>query len=151
MVLFLGFLFMVFMFAIVFIFTQFFSVFVNFPSLVLILVPLLFFLLVTKSGKVIGKYIKTSFQKNYAYTIIELKELSAAIKHTVKFILAAGGFGFITFVIVCLGYIGSNEKFGPNLAICFITLTYSIAIAFFVFFPVQAWAENKINSLKNND
>ena len=105
---------------------------------------MLFFLLVTKSGKIIGKYISTSFKKNYAYSIIELEQLSSAIKNTIKFILAAGGFCFMAFVVISLGYIGSPEQLGPNLSNCLLSLTYAVVISYFIFFPVQAWAENKL-------
>ncbi|MCL2809085.1 MAG: hypothetical protein FWD24_03335, partial [Treponema sp.] len=54
-------------------------------SFLLILVPLFFFLVVTKSGSILCRYIKTSFIKNYTYTINELEGLSKAIKNTIKF------------------------------------------------------------------
>ncbi|MDR0463547.1 MAG: hypothetical protein LBG94_00360, partial [Treponema sp.] len=111
---------------------------------------LVYFLFVSKSGKIIGKYISTSFKKNNTYTKTELEQLSSAIKNTIKFILAAGGFCFIACMVISLGYLGSPEQLGPNLANSLLSFTYAIAIGFFVFFPVQAWAENKINSLKTN-
>jgi len=79
---------------------------------------------------------------------IFLEGISVAIKNTIKFIFATGGFNCIAFAIISIGYIGAPEKLGPNLAISLTTLTYSIAICSFVFFPTQAWAENKINIFK---
>ncbi|MCL2175962.1 MAG: hypothetical protein FWB73_07955 [Treponema sp.] len=151
MILFLGFLFMIFFFAVIGVSSRAFaiSMLINLPALFLILIPMLFFLLVTKSGKIIGKYISTSFKKNYAYSIIELEQLSSAIKNTIKFILAAGGFCFMAFVVISLGYIGSPEQLGPNLSNCLLSLTYAVVISYFIFFPVQAWAENKLKSFKN--
>jgi len=152
MILFLGFLFMLFFFAVIGVSAGSFAItmLINLPALLLILIPMLFFLLVTKSGKIIGKYISTSFKKNNTYTKTELEQLSSAIKNTIKFILAAGGFCFIAFLVISLGYIGSPEQLGPNLANCLLSLTYAIAIGFFVFFPVLAWVENKINTIKND-
>jgi flagellar motor component MotA len=116
------------------------AVFIDLPSALLILMSLLFFLLISKSGKILGKYIKTSFRKEYLYTETELVALSAAVKNTIKFLLATGGFGFMSGLIATLGYLGSPEKLGPNLAVCLITLTYSIAVSCFVFLPVQSLA-----------
>jgi hypothetical protein len=148
MLLIFGFLFMVFVFAVVGIVSQFFHTLFNLPSVLLFLVPLLFFLFASKTGSVIGKYFVTSFKRDYVHTRAELEGLSVAIKNTIKFILATGGFSCITFAIVCLGHIGAPERLGPNLAISLTSLIYSIAVSYFVFFPTQAWAENKINILK---
>jgi len=126
------------------------GIFINIPAALLVLAPLVFFLFVTKSGKIISKYITTSFKKNNTYTKTELEQLSFAIKNTIKFILAAGGFCCIACMVISLGYIGSPEQLGPNLANSLLSFTYAIAIGFFVFFPVQAWAENKINTIKND-
>ena len=153
MILIFGFLFMLFFFAVIGVSSGSFaiSMLINLPALLLILIPMVFFLLVTKSGKIIGKYILTSFKKNNTYTKTELEQLSSAIKNTTKFILAAGGFCCIACLVISLGFIGSPEQLGPNLANSLLSFTYSIAISFFVFFPVQAWADNKINSIGNNE
>jgi len=87
-----------------------------------------------------------SFKKDHAYTRAELEGLSVSVKNTIKFILAVGGFGVLYSLTASFVNLGSPERFGPNFALSLITLTYSIMISFFVFFPLQAWAENKINS-----
>jgi flagellar motor component MotA len=110
------------------------------------LVSLFFFLLISKSGNIIGRYIVMSFKKDHTYTKAELEGLSVSVKNTIKFILAVGGFGFLSGLTACLANLGSPERLGPNLAVSLISLTYSIIISFFVFFPLQAWAENKINT-----
>jgi len=152
MILLFGFLFMVFFFAFIGVSAGSFAVnmLISLPALLLILIPILFFLLVTKSGKIISKYISISFKKNNTYTKTKLEELSSAIKNTIKFILAAGGFCCIACLVISLGFIGTPEQLGPNLANSLLSLTYAIAIGFFVFFPVQAWAENKLNVIKND-
>jgi len=118
-------------------------------SFIAILVPIIFFLAASKSGKTIGNYFVSSFRKNFTYTITEFEGLSTSIKNTIKFTLATGGFNFIFFLINALSNLGSLNYLGPFLAMSLTSLTYSIAISYFVFFPVQAWAENKINALKN--
>ena len=120
---------------------------IDLPSALFILVPLLFFLFVSKSGSIIGKYIKTSFKKDYGYTETELEKLSTAIKNTSKFILGTGGLGFLVGFIGILMYLENREMLGPNLAVSLIIVFYAVAISFCVFFPAQAWAENKINTL----
>jgi flagellar motor component MotA len=122
-------------------------IFADFPSILLILVPLLFFLFVTKSGKIIGMYCRASFSKNYMYTTAELTGISRAAKNTIKFIMSMGGFGFFTGLIAVLRYLEKPEALGPNLAISLMTVLYAITISFFIFFPLQAWAENRINLL----
>jgi len=151
MILFLGFLFMIFFFAVCIVASKSNFMLINLPALVLILIPLFFFLFVSKSGKIIGKYISISFKKNYTYTKTELEKLSLAIKNTIKYTLAVGVFCFTAFTVTSLGFLGSPELLGPNLAMCLLSLTYSIAIGFFVFFPAFAWAENKLSNINNSD
>ena len=146
MLLIFGFLFMIIIFIASGMLTQTLTFFLDLPSLLLIIVPLLFFLIASKSGSYIGKYIATSFKRNHTYTRTELAGLSISVKNTIRFILAVGGFGFLFGLIASLAHIGSLDRFGPNIAISLLTLTYSITISFFIFFPLQAWAENKLNS-----
>jgi len=149
MLLIIGVLFMILVLAVVGIFTGMAAVFIDLPSVLLVLVPLLFFFLTSKSGKIFGRYIKTSFKKKYTYIGTELKALSVAIKYAIKFTLALGGFGFLAGGIAALGYLGAKERLGPILALSLLTLTYSIMIICFVFIPVQAWTEIKITTLKD--
>jgi len=146
-----GFFVMVFMFFFVGKLSGMLLAFIDVPSVILIIIPLIFFLFVSKNGNIIGSYFKSSFKKAYVYTKDELESISVAMKNTIKFTLAVGVFGFITGLIACLGYLGTPERIGPNLAISLCTLIYSIAISFFVFFPTQAWAETKINTVLNKN
>jgi flagellar motor component MotA len=125
--------------------------YINIPSLVIILAPLVFFLCVTKSGGIIIGYIKTSLKRNHEYEQSELESIAAAVKNTVKIIHAAGGFGFMLGLIAVLVNLNTPEAFGRSLSVSLIVVLYSIAISFFVFFPLQAWAENRIKSKKNKE
>jgi flagellar motor component MotA len=147
MLLIFGFLFMVFIFAVLGVLTGTGMMFVDLPSALLILVSLLFFLPVSKSGSILGRYFKASLKKDYAYTKAELADLVTAAKHTGKFIMAVGGFGFVTGIAASLMFLENRAMLGPNLAVSLLTLLYAIAISCFVFLPVQAWAENKLNTL----
>jgi len=148
MLLLFGFLLMVVIFAFTGILSGAMAMFIDLPSFLLIVIPLLFFLGLSKGGGVIGRYFTASFKKEFTYTLTELESLSRAVKNTIKFILATGGFGFMAGLIATFSYIGAPEMLGPNFAICLLTLTYSIAFSFFVFFPLQAWAENRIGALQ---
>jgi flagellar motor component MotA len=120
--------------------------FIDLPSALLIFICLFFFFSTSKSGSIIGRYIKSSFKKNYNYTRTELVSLSAAIKNTIKFTLATGVFGFFTGAIGALS-VATKEELGPNVAVSLITVFYAIIVSYIIFFPVQAWAENKLNAM----
>ena len=119
----------------------------DFPSASLTIVFLFFFFLTSKSGSVIGRYIRSSFKKNYAYTRTELVSISSAIKNTIRFSFATGGFGFLIGAIGALTFLGEKERLGPFVALSFLTVFYSIIVSYIIFFPVQAWAENKLNAM----
>jgi flagellar motor component MotA len=148
MLLIIGFLFMVFILAVVGALSGMLMMFIDLPSILLILVPLLFFVFTSKSGNILSMYIKTSFKKNYSYAEAELAALSGAIKNTIKFILAAGGFGFASGLLACLVNLDNKEMLGPSLALSLLAFLYAIAVSAFIFLPTQAWAENKINLLR---
>ena len=150
MLLIIGFLFMLFIFVGMSALTGTGFMFIDLPSAFLILISLLFFWFASKSGSVIGRYMKTSFKKDYTYTKTELAALSAALKNTGKFILAVGGFGFISGMLASMANLENREMLGPNLAVSMLTLLYGITIGVFVFLPAQAWAENKLNTLQDN-
>ena len=113
------------------------------PSFMIILVPLIFFLVITKSGKTITNYIKSSFKKNYEYSIAELESISMAAKHSAKITLATGFFGFIIGIIGMLMRLDDPQTIGPMLAVGLLTMLYSIGVGFFVMFPLYVWAENR--------
>ncbi len=117
---------------------------VDIPSMIIILIPLVFFLYTSKSGDIITKYILSSFKKNYDYSKSELESIYVATKNTIKFTMATGGFGFVIGLTSCLVNMHSPEQLLLNLSVSFISLLYAIAISFFIFFPTMAWAENKV-------
>ena len=123
--------------------------YLNLPSMFVILVPLLFFLCVSKSGRVLIGYIKTSFKKNHEYGQAELKSIATAVKNTMKIIHAAGGFGFILGFIAILASFSTPEMLGHSLSVSLIAVFYSIITSYFIFFPLRAWAENKMISEMN--
>ena len=151
MLLLIGFLFMFFIFVCVSMLSGVLPLqIIDLPSALIVIVPLIFFLILSRNGSVIGRYIKMSFTREHTYTGSELAGLSAAIRNTIRFILGTSGVGFVLGIIACLINLENKEYLGPNLAVSLIVVLYSIAICFFVFFPTQAWAENKLASLKDD-
>jgi len=122
-------------------------IFLNLPSALLVFAPLLFFLVASKSGRVLGRYVSASFRKDPAYTKAELATLSRAAKNAGKFVLWAGAFAFLAGTIAALAFLGSPGSLGPNVAISLITLAYAVSANCFVFLPVRAWAENKASEM----
>ena len=150
MLLIIGFLFMLFIFFGIGLLSRTGLFLIDLPSAFIVIVPLIFFLIASKSGKVIGRYIKTSLTKDYAYTKVELSSLSVATRNTIRFILGVSGVGFLIGLIAIFALIEDRQMLGPNIAVALITVLYSIALSFFVFFPTQAWADNKLSSLGND-
>ena len=142
----IGFLFMILMFALVGTISDILLFLIDLPSMIIVIVPLVFFLCISKSGGIMVKYIRSSFKKNYKYSRPELESISAAIKHTIKFTMGAGGFGFMVGLIACIVNTHSAELFLLNLSVSFISLAYAIAISFFVFYPAMVWTENKLKT-----
>ena len=118
--------------------------FVDTVSLVSIILPLVFFSVITKSGKAINTYIKCSFKKDYEYSALELKMIAMSAKNTVKFCNGMGVFGFLIGFIAALAMLSEPHQIGPTIAISLLTLFYAIGISYFIFFPLQIWAENKL-------
>jgi len=149
MLLIIGFLFMVVILVCVSVLTGVGGVYADMPSFLFVLIPLIFFFFVSKSGKILCEYIKTSFKREHVYTVTELTSLSTAVKNTIRFLFFICGFGFFTGLITVLAFLGSPENIGPNAAIALLTVLYPVLISGFVFFLVQPWAENKIITLKD--
>ena len=128
---------------------------IDIVTLLSILLPIIFFFCVTKSGRFIGGYIKSSFKRNHQYNAAELENIARAAKNTVKIALAAGWFNFlIAFIMIFVINTDFDPEFmiiGASFALSVLSLLYSISIAFFMFFPLQAWAENKASLIKRED
>jgi hypothetical protein len=117
------------------------------PSLIFITIPLIVFLSISGNGMILIKYISNSFKKNYQYSKTELEDISIAIKSTIRFTLAVGGFAFIIgFVASLRGPWEEGGFFAANLSLSLISLLYSVGLSYFVLFPTQVWAENRLRA-----
>ena len=118
--------------------------FIDLLSVTIVLIPLIFFLVSTKSCKIITEYMISSFKKNYEYSNAELESIVRVAKHSIRITLATGWFGFIIGIIGMLHRLDDPHTIGPMLAVGLLTVLYSIGVGFFMLFPLQVWAENRI-------
>ena len=147
MILFTGILFTILYIAFVAVIGGELAWYIDAASLVFVLAPLAYFLLITKNGKSICCYVKSSFTKNYAYVKGELDSIAGAAKNAMKVTLAAGGVSFLIGLMIILRRLDDPQTLGVYFSVMLVSLLYSLGISFFVFFPLQAWAENKIKAL----
>ena len=120
--------------------------YIDAASLVFVLAPIAYFLFITKSGKSICGYVKSSFTKNYAYVEDELDGIAGAAKNAMKVTLAAGGTSFLIGLMIILRRLDDPQILGPYFSVMLVSLLYSVGISYFVFFPLQVWAEHKIKA-----
>ena len=124
--------------------------YVDLPSLLAVLIPLLLFLFFTKNGKILWGYIKSSFKKGCGFSGNELTGIASAAKSTANFVLAEGALLFIGSIIAIMANMNfQDELFARalfvDIAVSSILLLYAIAIAFFILYPLRVWATNKLN------
>lgn len=125
---------------------------VDIESLLIIAVPLLLFLAITKSGKTICRYIKSSFIKDYDFSKFELVSIKIAAKNGSIFTLAVGLLGFFWGLNSILSHLYFDESgwlgvMMSSIQMNFLVIIYSIAIVAFVLFPLKTWADNKANDV----
>ena len=143
MILFIGLLFLVIFTLLIGTLSGMVYALLDLASIIIVLAPLIFFLAVTKSDRIITGYIKSSFKKNYEYGIAELDSISMAARHSVRITLATGCFGFLIGIIGMLMGLDDPQSLGPTLAVALLIMLFSIGIGFFVMFPLHVWAENR--------
>ena len=125
--------------------------FIDLWSLMIIIFPTVFFLWVTKNGRIFKEYIKSSLTQYHKQSAAELENTAAAARSTMKIVLAAGFFSFIAGLLNVLGNLDNPQYLGPNVAVALISVFYSVSISYFIFFPLQTWAENKAKNINQKN
>ena len=125
--------------------TEILWILVDIPSLVVILLPLVYYLIVSKGHKVLGSYIKNSFKKDYIYNAYELKAISNVAKGSTKVIMTMSYLNIVFALIIVLTNVDDPSFIGVALAVMLISLFYALGISYLMFFPLQSWAENKLD------
>jgi hypothetical protein len=121
-----------------------------------IILPVALFLIFTKNGRIIWNYMHSSLDKNHQFSKTELQSIVTATRASGKFALGTGVFCLLGSFIMILANFNYAEQFAMNvllrnLGVAFLTPLYTIAIAFFIFYPLQVWAENKLRELTKDD
>lgn len=83
-----------------------------------------------RAFKIMGKRVNT-------WSMIELNRTETALRLVIKLLLLSGLLGSIIGIISILANSSSIDMIGPNLAVSFLTLLYSVIIVF-ILFPIQA-------------
>lgn len=132
----------VFVFTVVISFgTSSFAWFLDFPSLLLILLILIPGLLIMGEWKnFIGSF-SVGIRK---YSLLELKNIIGAVGAAQKLTIFGALFAVIASAVFVLGNIGDPGKLGPNLAVCFLSAYYASIIEFLLL-PLRLNAERKMN------
>lgn len=121
-----------------------------------LLTLLLLFLIFTNSGRIFSSYIRHSVQRGYQFTRDELQGIIYASRYTGRFTMGCGIVFFLCrclWALACLNFEDEGGAFTltRNIIAAILPLTYALTIAFFIFYPLQVWAENKLNERKYLD
>lgn len=118
--------------------------FIDVPSFLIILIPGIFFLTVTKCHKFIIQYLLNSFKKDYVFQKIELRQLAFTLGSLIKIVLSSGMVGFFIGLISLFTHLDDPGNIGPSVSVSLLSIYYSILISFFCLYPTKIWAERKI-------
>ena len=118
-----------------------FAWFIDFPSILLIILILVPGLLIMGEWK---DFIKSFSVGIKEYRLLELKNIIEAVGAAQKLTLFGALFAVITSGILVLGNIMNPELIGPKLAVCFLAAFYASIIEFFLL-PLKLNAERKMN------
>lgn len=115
--------------------------FVDLPSLILIALVLIPGLLIMGEWK---DFIKAFSVGIRPYTLLELKNIIGAVGAAQKLTVYGALFAIIISGVLVIGQLGTPEKLGPNLAVCFLSGFYAVILEFFLL-PLRLNAERKMN------
>jgi flagellar motor component MotA len=112
-------------------------VFVDLPSLLVILA--LSAAVLVASG-LMGDFVKgfkLMGQKTNPYSVIELKRIGAAVRLVICSLFLSGGVGSIVGAVAILSQLGDPAAMGPNFAVALLTMLYALVFVL-ILLPVQA-------------
>ena len=117
------------------------SLFIDVPSLVLILVILIPGLLIMGEWK---DFIKSFSVGIKEFRLLELKNIIEAVGAAQKLTVLGALFAVIASGILVIGNIDDMTKLGPRLAVCFLSAFYACVIEFLLL-PLKLNAERRMN------
>ena len=115
--------------------------FIDIPSLLMILFMLVCGLVIMGEWRDFIKAFSVGIRQ---YSLLELKNIIAAVDAAQKLTIFGALFSIIASGILVLGNLNDYSVIGPNLAICFLTGLYAVVIEFFLL-PLRINAEIKMN------
>lgn len=115
--------------------------FLDFPSLLLILLILIPGLMIMGEWKDFVKAFSVGIKE---FSLLELKNIIEAVGAAQKLTVLGALFAVITSGIAVLAHIEDLSLIGPNLAVCFLAAFYAAIIEFFLL-PLKLNAERKMN------
>lgn len=121
--------------------------FVDFPSLLVILLLTLTALLISGLLGDFFKGFKLMGKKENMYSTIELKRICEALKLSIRTALLSGIFGTLIANIAMLSVIGDVSSFPQNFGVAMLTLLYAIVFTF-ILLPVQSKAKAVLATLE---
>lgn len=121
------------------------GIYIDFPTLLLILLFTIFSLLVSGQTKAFFN-IFTIGKKEYR--LIDVKKSLEAVKLTKKYVLCGSLLPLVLAGILLLSnyYDLDSKVLGPNFAVAFITVFYCIIIEFFLV-TIESFVQNKITEM----
>lgn len=121
--------------------------FIDLPSLIVIFAFLILGLIIMGEG---GNFIKAFSVGIHQYSLLELKNISGAVRAAQNLTVFGAIFAIIISGMVLLGRLDDLYTIGANLAICLLAGFYAVIIEFFLF-PLRLNAENKMNEEMDMD
>ncbi len=115
--------------------------FIDFPSLLLILLILIPGLLVMGEWK---DFIRSFSVGIKPYSLLELKNIIEAVVAAQKLTLYGALFAIIISGVILMGNMADTTTIGPNLAVCFLSGLYAVIIEYFLL-PLRINAEHIMN------
>ena len=123
-------------------------VFVNVPSLVIVL-GLTFFALLASGSKIVSLL---SLLTRKDVLPDELHDASYTVFMAGRYSMSAGVVGVLIGLVLMLGSMDDPAAIGPSMAICLLTALYGVILKYFIYAPILHRIEAKIQeSHKEND
>ena len=122
------------------------AVFMNVPSLVVVLVPAAGLCLSSFRPQEIGRSFRVAFARSPAQAT-ELRVAAAFFRALQRYLLLTGPVGGLVGLIVMLASLGDVSGQGIGLALCLLTVLYSVLLALLLALPFRAAVERRLAEL----
>lgn len=115
--------------------------FVDFPSMILIVLALIPGLLIMGAWKDFTKSFSVGVRH---FKLLELKNIIGAVEAAQKLTVLGALFGIISSAVLLMGELDDLSAIGPRVATCFLSGLYAVIVEFFLL-PLRLNAERRMN------